>query len=194
MAENDTTWYLKGKLKDNSPWIVPLNTGKFVIGRLEGCDLILSSSTVSRKHSQITIHRGDPYLMDLGSKNGTYVNGEPVKEQIRLKNDDIIKIGSIEFTMCESPDSNLEDELDYTAADSGVDYRQDFADYYQLSEREKEVLYFLLKGMSIKKIADQLFISPGTAKNHALKIYKKTKCHTRIELVTNYNDFATHHG
>ncbi|MBN1647754.1 MAG: FHA domain-containing protein [Spirochaetales bacterium] len=193
MSESGTTWYLKGKLKDNSPWIVPINAQPFTIGRLEGSDLILSSSTVSRRHTQITIHRGDPYIVDLGSKNGTYVNGDAIHEQTRLKNDDIIRIGSIEFAMCESSEVNPEDELDYTAADANVDYRQDFGDYYQLSDREKEVLYFLLKGMSIKKIADQLFISPGTAKNHALKIYKKTKCHTRIELVTNFNDFATRH-
>lgn len=193
MAGNNPTWYLKGKLKDNSPWIVPLNAQPFTIGRLEGSNLILSSSTVSRKHSEISILREDPYILDLGSKNGTYVNGDKITRQTRLKNHDIVKIGSIEFAMCAGSHVHAEDELDYTAVDAKKDYRQEFSDYFQLSEREKEVLYFLIKGMSIKKIAEQLFISAGTAKNHALKIYKKTNCHTRIELVTNFNDFATQH-
>ena len=144
MSENNPTWYLKGKLKDNSPWIVPINSRTFTIGRLEGADLILSSSTVSRKHARISIHHNDPYLADLGSKNGTYVNGESAKEMVRLKNHDIIKIGSIEFTVCEGSEIIGEDELDFTAVDESTDQRRDFADYYQLSEREKEVLFFLL--------------------------------------------------
>ena len=48
-----------------------------------------------------------------------------------------------------------------------------FSDFYFLSERETDVLYFLIKGLSLQIIGEKLFISTGTVKNHVLKIYKK---------------------
>ena len=189
MSESAKGWYLKGKLNDNSPWIVPINLQEFIIGRLEECDLILSTSTVSRKHSKISIHRDTPFLTDMGSKNGTFVNGEKIAGQVRLNDQDIIKISSTEFVICQGHPSGDEANSEYTAIGDDAPASGSFAGHYQLSKREEQTLYFLLKGMSVKKIAQYLFISSGTAKNHVLKIYKKTDCHTRIELATRFNEF-----
>jgi hypothetical protein len=44
------------------------------------------------------------FLRDFGSTNGTFVNDQPVKGEIELKNDDLVKVGPIEFKVqCELP-------------------------------------------------------------------------------------------
>lgn len=68
------------------------------IGRLPECEIVLTDPGASRRHVQV-VRRDDGYLLtDLGSTNGTLVNGEPVRERL-LVDGDRITIGStvIEF-------------------------------------------------------------------------------------------------
>jgi len=63
------------------------------IGRLSECEVVLTDPGASRKHAQI-VRRDDGYAVsDMGSTNGTLVNGEPVRERL-LVDGDRITIGS----------------------------------------------------------------------------------------------------
>jgi len=62
------------------------------IGRGSAAGLILDADSISRKHARIERFGGGHKIVDLGSTNGTYVNGARVKEQI-LKDGDRIGIG-----------------------------------------------------------------------------------------------------
>lgn len=62
------------------------------IGRGSAAGLILDADSVSRKHARIERFGGGHKIVDMGSTNGTYVNGAKVKEQI-LKDGDRIGIG-----------------------------------------------------------------------------------------------------
>jgi len=53
-----------------------------------------------------------------------------------------------------------------------------------LTSREREVLRLLASGVSTKAVAQKLFISPFTARNHVQKILAKLKVHSRLEAVT----------
>ncbi len=64
-----------------------------VIGRSSELDMVLVEDMVSRKHAKITVGGGKVTIQDLGSTNGTFVNGEKVK-QARLKEGDRILIGT----------------------------------------------------------------------------------------------------
>ena len=67
------------------------------IGRSTDCQLILDDDYVSTRHARI-YRAGDGYLVeDLGSTNGTYLNGSRVEGQERLKPGDKITIGDTEF-------------------------------------------------------------------------------------------------
>jgi DNA-binding NarL/FixJ family response regulator len=55
--------------------------------------------------------------------------------------------------------------------------------YFDLSEREKEVLKNLVQGMSYKMIAENCFISPETVNGHIKNIYKKLQVHSKSEAV-----------
>jgi len=71
-------------------------TEKTIIGRSPECDLILSGTTVSRKHCSISRHANKFYIEDLGSRSGTLVNSQPVRKE-PLRDADVITVGS--FTL-----------------------------------------------------------------------------------------------
>lgn len=67
--------------------------GEIVIGRSSELDMVLVEDMVSRRHAKITATAGQIYLQDLGSTNGSFVNGEKVK-RARLNEGDRILIGT----------------------------------------------------------------------------------------------------
>src|SRR6202165_3811372 len=67
--------------------------GEVVVGRSSELDMVLVEDMVSRKHAKITLAPGQISIADLGSTNGTFVNGEKVK-RARLKEGDRILIGT----------------------------------------------------------------------------------------------------
>ena len=66
---------------------------EILIGRSPELDLVLAEDKVSRKHAKIGLDGQDLQIIDLGSTNGTYVNGERIRRQ-QLKTDDRILIGT----------------------------------------------------------------------------------------------------
>src|ERR1700741_4375503 len=69
-----------------------LGEGEASIGRRPDCNIVVANSQVSRRHAQITGGAGAFVIADLGSTNGTYVNGVHVTEHI-LKDGDRIELG-----------------------------------------------------------------------------------------------------
>jgi DNA-binding response OmpR family regulator len=63
-----------------------------IIGREEDCDIVLPSRQVSRNHARIRRSGGRHILEDLGSKNGTFVNGQELTEPYPLQDGDEIQV------------------------------------------------------------------------------------------------------
>ena len=86
-----------------------------VMGRSRSCDLRLPGNDASRRHAEITGSAQGFTLFDLGSTNGTYVNGERVREHA-LQPGDQVEIGASLITFCqvggglENIDFECEDE------------------------------------------------------------------------------------
>jgi adenylate cyclase len=72
----------------------PVLNDIIVIGRSDENDLVLPDQSVSRNHARINKVKTGYFLTDLGSFNGTQVNGKSI-QNVRLKNNDQIKIGKI---------------------------------------------------------------------------------------------------
>jgi len=65
------------------------------IGRESGFELVIADDFVSTRHAQVIPTAGGPVLEDLGSTNGTVVNGAPVKTPVTLKAGDEVVIGTV---------------------------------------------------------------------------------------------------
>jgi len=75
---------------------LPLGSGENVLGREPDDRRIrLDSPTVSRRHARISISAKGASLEDLGSKNGTFLRGEPVTAVVPLVDGDEIRVGSV---------------------------------------------------------------------------------------------------
>jgi ABC-type multidrug transport system ATPase subunit/pSer/pThr/pTyr-binding forkhead associated (FHA) protein/uncharacterized membrane protein len=73
--------------------IYPLEEDEVLIGREQGSTLQIDSPGVSRKHARLTYQDNQYLVEDLGSSNGTFVNGERISRPWPLKNGDMIGIG-----------------------------------------------------------------------------------------------------
>ena len=60
-------------------------------------------------------------------------------------------------------------------------------DFLNITEREKEILTLLGKGLLYKEIAEQLHITTGTVKQHLHKIYEKMHVQNRTEAILKFN-------
>jgi DNA-binding response OmpR family regulator len=70
-----------------------LGEQEYAIGRGDGCDIVVPFRIVSRLHAQLEQVNGRFQLRDLGSKNGTYVNGVRLFDPHELTNYDVIGLG-----------------------------------------------------------------------------------------------------
>src|SRR5947209_10670311 len=78
---------------------VSLNEGSLVMGRDPGAGLQIKDGQVSRRHAQIESRGGVPYLTDLGSANGSFLNSQKLDSSSPkvLKPGDVIRLGNTTF-------------------------------------------------------------------------------------------------
>lgn len=69
-----------------------LITGEIIIGRDRACSVVVADRQVSRYHARITVKESGALLEDLGSKNGTYLNGDVISEPVFLQDGDLIQV------------------------------------------------------------------------------------------------------
>jgi predicted component of type VI protein secretion system len=80
--------------------VIPLAGPKFKIGRGETCHLRPNSEQVSREHAEFTIESSAVIVRDLGSRNGTLVNGKALTtEACKLKDRDLVQVGPLTFAV-----------------------------------------------------------------------------------------------
>ncbi len=81
--------------ENGKPRVELVEKDKFIIGRHSECDLCVRLSELSRKHLQIERFGAVFVVSDLGSSNGTTLNGEKLGEPVALKNGDVLNCGGV---------------------------------------------------------------------------------------------------
>ncbi len=76
---------------------IAIKRNTLLIGRAEQCDVRPLSEDVSRRHCAVTVGPTEVWVEDLGSRNGTFVNGTKITERIKVADGDMIRVGSLEL-------------------------------------------------------------------------------------------------
>ena len=89
-------WSLVADSGPEKGQVIPV-VDKIEIGRALECDISILEPGLSRKHAELELSGDDLYLRDLGSVNGTYVNGEKIVDDVKLKDGDRMQFEKIRF-------------------------------------------------------------------------------------------------
>jgi pSer/pThr/pTyr-binding forkhead associated (FHA) protein len=109
--------FISGKYQGGEFPVVPEK--QILVGRSSDLDMVLVEDMVSRKHAKIAMQSDQIWIEDLGSTNGTFVNGEKIK-RARLKEGDRVLIGTsiLKLIAGDAPRENMDAkrELENVAA------------------------------------------------------------------------------
>jgi pSer/pThr/pTyr-binding forkhead associated (FHA) protein len=92
-------------ISQEEPAVYPLDGTQIVVGRATSNDIVIVEPEMSRMHFQLTLTPNGYTIEDLGSTNGTMVNGVELKEPQLLRGTDVIQVGaSVSFQLTNSPE------------------------------------------------------------------------------------------
>ena len=69
--------------------------GPVIVGRSPGADIVVGAGYVSGRHARFQLMGQNLFVEDLGSTNGTGVNGQPITEPTALRNNDVVNVGDV---------------------------------------------------------------------------------------------------
>jgi serine phosphatase RsbU (regulator of sigma subunit) len=141
---------LKLALPDGGRRVVSLDRDRITIGRAKENDIFLPDRWLSRKHAEIQRSAEDYWLVDLGSKNGTLVNDQRVRERLRLRSGDVITLGEHALTFSGDGNEAANDQSDtepvgtqiFSARELSQQFRTPSSDAHGLA-RQNHVLRVL---------------------------------------------------
>ncbi|MGC8833586.1 MAG: FHA domain-containing protein [Armatimonadota bacterium] len=104
----------------------PLKTGENLIGRSPEADVLIPHPSVSRRHALIVIEDGAAYIEDLGSTNGTIIEGKPVTSKTQIGSGARIRLGEvilrIEGSIADVTPTEEKKALAFLVAEDGTKY------------------------------------------------------------------------
>ncbi|MFY7652563.1 MAG: response regulator [Chitinophagaceae bacterium] len=190
------------QLREGLTMLIDGSDGFRVLAAYKNCDNVVD---------EVTAWKPDVVLMDIDMPGTNGINGlqqiRAVNDEVKIvmltvfddnKNVfDAIKSGANGYILKKTPPAKL---LEYImeAASGGAPMTSSVAtqvlkmfsqinspksEDYQLSDREKEVLQFLVDGYSYKMIASEMFIAIDTVRSHIKKIYEKLHVNSKSEAV-----------
>jgi len=151
--------------------VVPLTGDRCTLGKAASNDVsVETDATVSRLHAVLERYAAGWAVRDLGSRNGTFINGERIWGERSLRHGDELRIGKTRLLF-------RGDSADLAAATEAPMLAP------ELTNRERDVLVALCKPLlsgdafsepaSVKQIADALVVTKAAVKQHLLRLYDK---------------------
>ncbi len=149
--------------------VLPLDTDQVTVGSDASNDLVLDDPAVSRMHCVFARFPAGWSVRDLGSRNGTQVNGERISSERALRDGDEIRIGRLRIVL--------------RAPDQAPHATEALADPPRLTPRERDVLLELCRPLlggdtftepaSVAAIAAALVVTEAAVKQHIAHLYDK---------------------
>ncbi|MEZ4705128.1 MAG: sigma 54-interacting transcriptional regulator [Bdellovibrionota bacterium] len=89
--------YLVAMTGPQAGTVFTLSEGIMIVGRQPTADIFLSDHQVSRNHAEFVTNMGETQVQDLGSTNGTFVNGEKLEKKVAISDGDEVQLGATCF-------------------------------------------------------------------------------------------------
>lgn len=126
-------WFMQGQVPpDGHQARIPISNGRFQVGRRPDVNCCLPDTSVSKLHAEFIASDFSLFVRDLGSTNGTYVNGIRIHETVPIDECDVVQFAGFEFVvgrMCI-------DQSTRTQVHSVADWMQTLTQFHKLlSER-----------------------------------------------------------
>jgi serine phosphatase RsbU (regulator of sigma subunit) len=121
-------------VQGNEQRSIIMNRTPFSVGRKVDKDLVIPDPRVSRDHALIVAENGDFFVVDQGSKHGTYVNGERVQRQ-RLQRNDRVEFGvrDVAYVIFSPQHSTSNTAREFLSQISGIQISTDTTDLEKLT-------------------------------------------------------------
>jgi pSer/pThr/pTyr-binding forkhead associated (FHA) protein len=97
-----------------------LLTNAATIGRAVECDIVIASKSISRENTRIRLEGRHWFAEDLGSTNGTYLNGERIITPMKLRDGDSIKVGDVMFLFHDPDTTYRENPVPFLEVDTAA--------------------------------------------------------------------------
>jgi DNA-binding CsgD family transcriptional regulator len=151
--------------------LVRLESDRITIGKSPDNDVVLDDPVVSRLHAVIERYAAGWAIRDLGSRNGTYVNGERIGSERALRPGDEIRLGDTRLNYRADVISDLPSATRASQAPP------------EITRREHEVLLELCRPVlsgsmmtepaTVREIAEALVVTESAVKKHIGRLYDK---------------------
>lgn len=180
--------YVVTRRKTDFVRISQIESREAVIGRNADCEISLADAHVSRRHALLLKTNGGYRVRDLGSRNGTRLNGHLISCDEIIGNGAEIEIGPFVLNLwvnvaeaiqniVNSDDLTWSDKLKVTPSTDSKSI------HLPLTPAQRRVYDLFLLGLLEKEVALRLGITIGTVHCHAKAIYKTLSVSTRSELI-----------
>ena len=161
---------------------VPLSPGTYTVGRSPKCDIVISHKSVSRQHARLHLNGSELVVIDLSSRNGTYVDDRLI-EKCSVRVGQEIRFGEAPYRVAlDGAEASVawHDDEDETQKRHAPESSTLAA---PLTASQKRVYDLLLDGETEAMIAAKLRLSVHTVHSHVKAIYTLFNVHSRAELL-----------
>jgi len=161
-----------------------------VIGRSNECSVWLPDPCVSREHAVIVEDRARFLIRDLGSRNGTVLNGRQIQNEEVLVDGTEVQISPYRLKICFDMDAALQN-APHSDNSTHVRHHRGAVDdierqVMRLTRAQRRVYDLFLEGLLEKEVAVRLGITVHTVHDHAKAVYKTLSVSTRAELISRW--------